>query len=94
MNAQQRENWEIANTKDHTGLYALKRKKDEWRNGECLRSYSVSVYFDELHSYNKQYTLLRNGIVIAIINNATARINNLSRIDKKDFKAIAEDFFS
>lgn len=91
---QQRENWEITNTKDQTGLYALKRKAWEWRDEECIKSFSVAILFHEIHEYKKQYIFVRNGISMAILNKATARINNLSLIDKKDIKIVEKDYLA
>jgi hypothetical protein len=80
----QRENWYIMGEKDPQGQYCLKRKAWEWRSEEYKQGFTVAICFNKIHEYASRYEFVRDGIPIAILNKATARIKELDKVQAYD----------
>lgn len=82
----QRENWYIVGEKDGNGQYCLKRKAWEWHSEEYKQGFTVAIIFTKIHEFKGRYEFIMNGIPIAILNKATARIRGLDKIQPDDIE--------
>lgn len=76
----QRENWYIVGEKDGNEQYCIKRKAWEWRSEEYKQGFTVAIIFTKIHEFKGRYEFIMNGIPIAILNKATARIRGLDKV--------------